>query len=364
MSSLANQVVLGSFSLAVIFGFAASRSNFCTMGAVSDIVNMQDWSRMRMWLLAIAVAMVGTQAANYLGWIDISKAFYLRNELTWASHILGGLLFGFGMVLASGCGSKTLVRIGGGNLKSLVVFIVMGVVAYMSLKGIFAVARTASIDKLAVSLSGGQGLTTLLGASAANVKLIGLALAAAFALLIAIFAFKSEDFRSNKTGWFAAIIIGLVIAGTWVVSGKFGFGENQETLETMYFATNSRTIESFSFVAPAAYSLELLMLWSDSSLKITLGIAATIGVVVGAFIDALIAKSFRWEGFGGVEDTANHIVGAVLMGFGGVLALGCTIGQGLTGLSTLALGSFISFAAIIGGGWLGLKYQMWRIERM
>jgi uncharacterized protein len=363
MSSLAQTVVVGSFALAFIFGFVANRSNFCTMGAVSDIVNMSDWTRMRMWLMAIAVAMVGAQAANYFGWIDLSKAFYLRPEVTWLSNILGGLLFGFGMVLASGCGSKTLVRIGGGSLKSLIVFVVMGVAAYMSLKGIFAVARTASVDKVLFTVAGGQGLPNIVGASQ-QAKLVGLSLAGAFAALIAAFAFKGEEFRSSANTWLSAIIIGAVIAGAWVLSGKYGFGENIETLETVYFATNSRTIESFSFVAPAGYTLELLMLWSDSSLKLTLGIAATLGVVVGSFVYALFSKTFRWEGFAGVEDTANHIVGATLMGFGGVLALGCTIGQGLTGLSTLALGSFLSFFAILAGGVAGIKYQIWRVERM
>ncbi len=362
--TIANTVVLGSFALAFVFGFAANRSNFCTMGAVSDIINISDWTRMRMWLLAIAVAMVGAQTANYLGWIDLTKSFYVKSEVLWLSNIVGGALFGFGMVLASGCGSKTLIRIGGGSLKSLVVFIVLGIAAYMSLKGLFAVIRTNSIDKVVFTLAGGQDLPRLVSTGVEAAKLAGVAIAGVFAIAIGVFAFKNEDFRSSPTSWTGAIIIGAVIAGAWVVSGKFGFGENAETLEMMYFATNSRTIESFSFVAPAGYTLELLMLWSDASLKVTLGIAATVGTIVGSFAYAIFSKTFRWEGFAGVEDTANHIVGAVLMGFGGVLALGCTIGQGLTGVSTLALGSFLSLAAIIIGAITGLKYQMWRVEQM
>jgi uncharacterized protein len=360
-----NMVVGGSFALGLVFGYFANRANFCTMGAVSDIVNMGDYSRMRMWVLAIAVAILGTQVLAVTAQIDLTKSFYLRPQVTWLSHILGGALFGFGMVLASGCGSKTLVRIGGGNLKSLVVFVVMGVFAYMTLRGIFAVARIASVDKVAFEVAGGQGvgqiLAKLLG-SGAPVVAIGVAVVIALALIVWVFA--NAEFRMQKESWVGGAIIGAVIAATWYVSGKLGFGENPETLETVYFATNSRTLESFSFVAPAAYTLELFMLWSDKSLKVTLGIAATFGVVIGSAIYALTSRSFRWEGFGSVEDTANHLVGAALMGVGGVTALGCTVGQGITGLSTLAIGSFITFAAIVGGAVAALHYQIWRLSKM
>jgi uncharacterized membrane protein YedE/YeeE len=129
-----------------------------------------------------------------------------------------------------------------------------------------------------------------------------------------------------------------------------------------YFGTNSRTIESLSFVAPAAYLLELLMLWSDKSLAVSFGVALGLGVIAGSAAYSLATRSFRWEGFASAEDTANHIVGGILMGFGGVLALGCTIGQGITGISTLALGSVLTTAAIVGGSWAAMKYQYWRLE--
>ena len=118
-----------------------------------------------------------------------------------------------------------------------------------------------------------------------------------------------------------------------------------------------------SFVAPVAYSLELLMLWSDKSLGLTFGIAAVAGIALGSFAYAIASKTFRWEGLAGAEDTANHVVGGILMGFGGVTALGCTIGQGITGLSTLAVGSLVAFAAILAGSALTMKVQYWRIIR-
>jgi uncharacterized membrane protein YedE/YeeE len=361
-------VVVGGFVLAFIFGAVANRTNFCTMGAVSDVVNMGSWGRMRMWLLAIAVAILGAHALQLAGLIDLSKSIYVRANVMWVSYLAGGFLFGVGMTLGSGCGSKTLVRLGGGSLKSLVVVIVLGISAYMTLKGLFAIWRTRWIDPIATDLAvhhvPRQDLPTLIasltGAPFATVELL-VALAVAVALLV--FVFKDRDFRGSFDHVLGGTVVGLVIVGGWYVTGHLGYAENPETLENTYFATNSRTIESLSFVSPVAYSLELLMLWSDKSLAVSFGIAATAGIIAGSLAYALISKTFRWEGLAGAEDTANHVIGGLLMGFGGVLALGCTIGQGLTGFSTLALGSILAFLAIVAGSALTMKWQYWRMTR-
>jgi uncharacterized membrane protein YedE/YeeE len=363
-AALASAVAWGAFALSFIFGLLAQRSGFCTMGAVSDIVNIGDWTRMRMWAAAIAVAILGANGLHLAGAIDLSKSIYTTPNLTWLSAIAGGLCFGFGMTLGSGCGSKTLLRIGAGNLKSLVVFIVMGIAAYMTLKGLFAVWRVAALDPVAVTLAGTQDMPSLLArATGADHRALqaGASLAAAAAFLV--FAFRGEDFRTLDNIATSAAI-GLVVAGGWYVSGKMGYvAEDPNTLQEAFAATNSGRMESFSFVAPAAYTLELLMLWSDKSRIVTFGIAATLGMIAGAFTWAMITRTFRWEGFRNAEDTANHIVGGVLMGFGGVTALGCTIGQGLSGVSTLAFGSFVALAAMIAGAIGGFRYQVWRLER-
>jgi uncharacterized protein len=157
--------------------------------------------------------------------------------------------------------------------------------------------------------------------------------------------------------------IGAVVAAMWWVSGRLGYvAEDPNTLQEAFVATNSQRMESLSFVAPVAFTIDWLLFFSDKSKLLTMGIASMAGVVVGSALAALAGRSFRWEGFASVEDTANHIVGALLMGVGGVTALGCTIGQGVSGLSTLALGSFIAVAAIIAGAVLALRYQVWRIE--
>ncbi len=357
-------VTLAAFILGAIFGFVGNKTNFCTMGAVSDIVNMGDWDRMRMWLLAIAVAILGANGLGVAGVIDLSKSIYTGSTLTWLSAIVGGLTFGFGMVLASGCGSKTLIRIGTGNLKSLVAAVVLGIAAYMTLKGLFGVWRAGFLDPASIALGSGQDLPSLLAKATGVAKTslqIGVSLAVAAALLF--FVFKSRDFI-NGENLLGGIVIGLTVVAGWYVSGKLGFvAEHPQTLEAAWLATNSGRIESLSFVAPTAYTLELLMFWSDKSKGLSFGIAAALGMVAGSLVYALISKSFRWEGFRDAEDTGNHLVGGALMGFGGVTALGCTVGQGVTGLSTLAVGSMLAFAAILGGAVLGLKYQIWRVER-
>jgi hypothetical protein len=184
------------------------------------------------------------------------------------------------------------------------------------------------------------------------------------AAALAAFVFASRDFRTTPAMIVGGIIIGAVIVGGWYVSGHIGYlAEDPATLEEKFVATNSGRIESFSFVAPVAYTLELLLLWTDQSRVVTFGIAAVLGMLAGAFAMALATRTFRWESFANAEDLGNHLVGGVLMGFGGVTALGCTIGQGLTGLSTLALGSFLTFFAIIGGCLATVKLQLWRMDR-
>lgn len=362
-------IVVGSaFGIAFVMGAVAQRTNFCIMGAVADVMNMGDWARMRMWLLAIAVAVAGAGALYATGTIDLSKSIYARPNLTWLSYIVGGFTFGVGMTLASGCGNKTLVRIGGGSLKSLVVLVFIGIAGYMTLKGLFGMGRVAWLDPVAVSLGqwnlAGQDLPSLFGPSLGMDKKTAIAACAAVVSVV-LLAWVARDghFRRSFDGWLGGLVIGACIVAGWYVSGKVGFGENPDTLETVYFATNTRTIESFSFVAPSAFGLEMLMLWSDKSLKLTFGIAALLGVVAGSAAYAIATKSFRWQGFASTEDTANHIVGGILMGFGGVTALGCTIGQGITGLSTLSIGSVIVTLAIVAGCWAAMKYQYWRLER-
>jgi uncharacterized protein len=364
LERLASSVLWAIFGLSVAFGAIAQRTHFCTMGAVADIVNIGDWSRMRMWVMAIGVAMIGFNAMVAAGWLDAGKSLYGGPRFIWLSALCGGALFGFGMVLASGCGSKTLVRIGGGNLKSLVVFVVLAVSAFTTLKGITAVARVATVDTVAVTFTTGQDLPSLLAAPLGIAKTT-LAAALGFAIggALLLWALARREGRSLDA-LLGGLGIGAIVAAVWWVSGRWGHvAEDPNTLQEAFVATNSQRMESLSFVAPVAYTLDWLMFFSDKSKRLTLGIVSVVGVVVGSAACALWARSFRWEGFGGAEDTANHLVGALLMGIGGVTALGCTVGQGLSGVSTLSLTSFVAVTAIVGGAVAGLRYQGWRVER-
>lgn len=360
-------VAWSGFALAFIFGAVGNKVSFCTMGAVSDIVNMGDWGRMRMWLLSIAVAIIGANALHSLGLIDLSKSIYTTPNFTWLSFIVGGFLFGVGMTLGSGCGSKTLIRIGGGNLKSLVVYVFLAVSAYMTLRGLFGQFRVSVLQPVAVNLDAvgikGQDLPSLLAGTGIGMQTLRVSIAAIIAGALLAFVFKDREFRASAEYIIGGSVIGLVVIAGWYVTAHIGYRENPATLEMTFFGTNTRAAESLSFVAPLAYTLELLMLWTDKSLGATFGIMAAAGVIAGSFAYAVASKTFRWEGFTTVEDLRNHIIGGVLMGFGGITALGCTIGQGITGFSTLALGSMITFIAIIAGSAATMKYQYWKLMR-
>jgi uncharacterized protein len=361
-------VVWGGFALAFVFGAVANKANFCIMGAVSDVINMGHWGRVRMWLLAIAVAMLGAGLLTFTGQVDLSKATVQRPALSWLSLLVGGLTFGVGMTLSGGCANKNLIRVGGGSLRSLVVLVFVAIASYMTLKGLFGQWRASLLDPVALNLADlgwkDQSLAT------AVARLTGIAPASALIATVAVlvtallaFVFADKRFRANTVQIAAAVLIGLLVVAGWYVTGHLGFGENTETLELSYFGTNSRTLESMSFIGPLAFGLELLMLWTDKSLHATFGIASVVGIVLGSAAYATGARTFRWEGFASLTDLRNQLAGAVLMGFGGVTALGCTVGQGLSGVSTLAIGSFIAVAGIVAGSVATLRYMLWREER-
>ena len=364
LQALVRQVLWAGFGLGALFGLIAQRTHFCTMGAVADVVNIGDWSRMRMWALAIGTAMLGFNAMVAMGWVKASSTVYAAPGWLWLSDMVGGTMFGFGMVLASGCGSKTLVRMGAGNLKSMAVFCVLGLSAFATLKGITAVLRVNTVDKVVWTLPTGQDLPSLAaaafgGTAATHAGWLGALIGGGLLL----WALARREGRSAEA-LLGGIGIGALVVAGWWVSGRMGhLAEHPQTLEEVFLTTNSQRMESFSFVAPYAYLIDYFILFSDKSKALTLGVVITLGVVAGSGLMALMAGSFRWEGFRGVEDTANHLVGGVLMGVGGVVAVGCTVGQGLSGVSTLSLGSFLAVASIIAGAVLALRWQVWRLER-
>jgi hypothetical protein len=227
------------------------------------------------------------------------------------------------------------------------------------------VVRVNVFDIARIALPSAQDLPSLIATSGIAVTTARWVVSTIVAAALLVFIFKDRDFRDTAEYIVGGLVVGAVIVSGWYVSAHIGYlAEDPNTLQEAFFATNSGRPESFSFVAPTAYLLELLTFWTDKSQTVTFGIAGVVGMILGATAMSVVTKSFRWEGFAGTEDLVNHVVGGVMMGFGGVVALGCTIGQGLTGISTLALGSFLTLFAIVGGSIVAVKYQEWRIDRM
>jgi uncharacterized protein len=364
LAGLTQQVLWAAFLVAAAFGAVVQRTGFCTMGAVGDVMTLRDWTRLRQWALAAGVATIGFALLCAAGLLAPDKTLYSSTRWLWLSAVVGGGIFGFGMVLASGCASKALVRVGGGNLKAVVVVVVLGVAAFATLKGLTAVWRTQSVDRVAHDF----GTQANLGAWSAQAFGLGPAAAAlipglAIGALLIGWAFAGKGFlRANNL--LAGVGIGSAVLAMWWVTGHLGhIAEHPQTLEETFLATNSTRAEALSFVSPIAYTLDWLMFYSDANKLLTVGIASVFGVVAGSAVVAVAQRSFRWEGFGGTSDLAHHLTGAVLMGVGGVTALGCSIGQGISGVSTLSATSLVAALSMIAGAAGGIKYQGWRLER-
>jgi len=348
-------VALWGFLVAVAFGAIANKTNFCTMGAVSDWVNMGDKNRLRAWFLAIGVAILGSQLLQAQGYIDLNKSIYLAANFGWLGHLLGGFLFGVGMTLGGGCGQRTLVRTGGGNLKSLVVMLLMGITAYMTLRGLLALVRINAIEAANIDLAArqisDQSLATFIQAAvgATDANMVRWVVAAVVGLGFTIYALASVEFLKSSRNLLAGVSIGLFVVAGWYITGKLGFDEFEPV-----------RLESYTFVAPVAENVNYLMTFTGST--INFGIAAVFGIIAGSFLYAVLSGNFKIETFSSRADMVNHMIGGVLMGFGGVIALGCTIGQGVTGMSTLALGAVITLTMIIFGSALTMKVEYYLMD--
>lgn len=385
-NSAQSSVLWAIFAAAFVLGLVANKTNFCTMGAVSDWVNMGDKNRFRAWLLAMCVAIIGVVVLESSGitGVDSTLPPYRGSNFAWLEYLLGGIIFGVGMTYGSGCGNKTLVRIGGGNLKSVLVFAIIALIAYFMLNPFPGTDKTLYSElfygwssKASISLSTPQDLGSLLaanfGGDVANFRMImGLVIAAS----LLIFILKSADFRSSFDNVFGGLTVGLVVLAAWYITGamasisadgemlswtEYGSAESWDMLEDDPDARPKDVgVQSFTFINPIGQSLRLALNGFDN-VYVTFGVMAVLGVIFGSLVWSLVSRSFRIEWFVDFKDFLNHSMGAVLMGVGGVLGLGCTIGQGITGVSTLALGSFVTLVGIIFGSALTMKIQYYKL---
>ena len=286
--------------------------------------------------------------------VAIDKSFYLAPRVAWVAMALGGLLFGFGMVLAGGCASRTVVRVGAGSLKSFIVFIVMGLVGYMTARGLLYYVRT-SVETAGTDLSTlgvpSQGLPSVaagllgLGTGASIVIVAGLAAAA-----VLVWCFRDRAFRGSARDIFAGLALGLLVTAGWAVTGWLAADEFEPVPPA-----------SLTLIGPAGDTLQYLMTFTGA--KISFGIAVVFGILAGSFAAAVASRTFRIEMFADRADMLRHMGGAALMGFGGVMAAGCTVGQGLTGVATLGIGSLLAFGGIVAGAVISVRLLMWRMER-
>ena len=342
-------LTVGGLLIGFVFGALTLKTNFCTMGALSDIVAFGDWRRIRAWLLAIAVSLTGTQVLSAAGAVDLSKSMYLAPHLGWGGNIAGGLLLGFGMVFAGGCPSRNLARAGSGDLRSLITLAMIGITAYMAIGGVLGPVRSAFDTLTSTELDGfrlpSQGVPDVLAALAGKPGSDwSLPVACVLAVSITLYCFVSSEFRKSPMHVVSGIGVGLCIVAGWALTG----------LAYDDMITKPVPPVSLTFVRPSGDTLDWLQRFTAVGLP-GFGVSTVLGALAGAFVTALIGKRLRLQTFANPADTLRNLGGAALMGIGGVMALGCTIGQGITGLSTLAVGSILATVAIVIGGIAGLR---------
>lgn len=343
-------LAVGGLLIGFIFGWIVYRTDFCTMGSISDFMSFGDFRRFRSWILASTVSVIGAQLLQAAGAVDLSKTMYLTTNFNWFGNLFGGLMFGFGMVLAGGCASKNLARLGGGDLRSLVALLVLGLFAYMAIGGLIGPLRDWVDRATAINLTnlkiGTQSVGALAGHYLGQGAVRGERLAAVVIASAGLaYCFLDGAFRSSHKHVWSGVGIGLCVIAGWALTG-LAFDE---------LADKPTAPISLTYVRPTGDTIEWLQRFTAVRMP-GFGVATVLGAILGAFMAATSTGRFKVTTFAGVEDMLRNLAGAALMGVGGVMALGCTIGQAVTGVSTLAVGSLITFAAIVVGGIAGIKY--------
>ncbi|MBC7578006.1 MAG: YeeE/YedE family protein [Tardiphaga sp.] len=332
---------LAGFVIGAIFGIVGLLSGFCLTSGLRDWLERDDGQKIRSYALAAAVAIFGTQLIDGAGLVDIGKSIYLQPSFSVPMMLVGGLLFGIGMVLSNGCASRAIVLLGKGNLRSLVVLLIIGIAAQMTLKGLLAPARLAAIrqTQVAPSVISIPTLLETFGVTETSSRILATLLVGG-ALLF--FAISARATRRSIWHMAAGLAVGLLVIAGWLGTGWIGADD-----------FNPIPVASLSFVSPIAETVQYVML--STGMQLNFGIALVAGVFSGSLLTALLTGHFAFEGYISASHTGRSMVGASLMGIGGAMAYGCSIGQGLTGLSTLALPSIVAVAGILAGATLALR---------
>jgi uncharacterized protein len=359
------KILLSAFAIALVMGATMAKTNFCTMGAVSDWVNMGHLGRLRSWLLAIALAAGGLLLLEMAAVVRLPENTlppYRTPQFAWLRYILGGLLFGVGMALGGGCGTKTLVRTGGGSLRALFVAAVIAAVAWvMFTTDLFNVAVMSWLEPTVVNLTpynvSGQNVDALASWLArSDPKLTRAVVGALIVAAMMWFVFRSAAFRRNPDLVLGGAVVGAAVVAGWFITGG-PYAEDWRAHAMFADERPSRVeVQSLTFITPIGDTLRYLVEPARFS-QLNFGVMTVFGVIMGSFLYSVATRRFRVEWFASWHDFANHLAAGLLMGFGGFLAMGCSIGQGVSGASTLALGSFLALASMIAGAAVAIKIQ-------
>lgn len=328
-----------------VLGYVARSNHFCTLAALERYWYANDTVGVRSWVLAAAIALLTTLVLQSAGIVDLQDSFYLTSPVPLAGAVLGGIMFGIGMALVGTCGFGAIVRLGGGNMRALVVLTGIGLAAISAQRGIIAHFRQAAIDPISIDL-------TKLGAPAPGSFLqvtqgwswplfIGIVIALAAIFWVA----REPEFRSDNGKLSAGIIIGLAVSVGWIA-----------TYQISILSFDPVQLEAGSFVAPLGDTIMQLIVVTGSAPDY--GVGLMVGVFLGAVIAAWRADDMRWEACDDARELGRHLIGAFLMGVGGVFALGCTIGQGVSAVSALAFSVPLAMASIVFGARIGLSYLL------
>ncbi|HEY0822919.1 MAG TPA: YeeE/YedE family protein [Ramlibacter sp.] len=360
-AALSQIVVWGGLVLGVLLGAVGQATRFCIRGGIDDWVRFRAPGRLVSWLLAIAVGAISVQFLLTAGAFDGSRTIYWGERFPWLSYLVGGLLFGYGMILAGGCPQRCLVKAGQGNLKALATLVVVAIVSLMTLRGAFAGLRVNALDSVALSLGGSQDLGAVLG-RALSIAPGALRWLLALAFTAAVLALAWRVRRQLRPAhWIGGTVVGLLVAAAFFLTGSIGFvPEHPETLEAAWLGTQSKRPEGLSFSAPLGHALDLLTLWTDKATVATFGVTVSLGAILGSFASAKLRGDFRLESFRTPGELGAHTAGAALMGFGGITALGCSTGNGITGLAMLSAGAVVAVAGILIGSRLAIARGAWR----
>ncbi|KZK84986.1 putative inner membrane protein [Pseudovibrio sp. Ad13] len=322
----------------VLLGLAARLGRFCTLGAIEDALYGKEWLRMRMWAFAIAISIASTFLMADLGLIALDKTIYLTQSWNPLAGVVGGLMFGYGMAMAGSCGFGALARLGGGDMRYFVLSLVIAISAAMAVGGPTAYLRVLLFPTEVTNV----GSTGIAHALAQRLELSELTIALFIAGAIGLFAVSNKEFRQSPKAIIASLAVALAIVLGWVAT-SYLFEESFEEV----------SVASHSFTVPVGDTLMYLMTASGGGLSFAVG--SVFGVLSGAFLGSLLKGHFRWEACDDPRELRRQILGGFLMGTGGVIALGCTIGQCISAFSTLAVSAPVVMLSIIAGAAIGLR---------